>query len=113
MNASRTAFLAAAAATCAAANAARAQQLTKLLIGDPPSDPGINVALTPPVSDPWPNGDPPGDPPIITVTTSVDPVDEPSSGIVLLGGLTSLLLFRRARRFRPHAPQWSGAKTAR
>jgi hypothetical protein len=70
----------------------------------PPNDPGINIPLSPPVSDPGPNGDPPGDPPIIT--TFVDPgpppnsVDEPSSGVVVLGALTSLLLFRRARPFR-------------
>jgi len=67
----------------------------------PPNDPGINIPLTPPVTDPWPNGDPPGDPPII-VTTNVEtnPVDEPSSGLVILAALASLLLFRRARRFR-------------
>jgi hypothetical protein len=72
----------------------------------PPGDPGTPVPLTPPVNDPWPNGDPPGDPPII-VTTNVEPdppptnsVDEPSSGIVVLAGIASLLLFRRARRVR-------------
>lgn len=71
----------------------------------PPSDPGTKVPLPPPVTDPWPNGDPPGDPPGIIVTTSVDPdpgnsVDEPSSGIVVLGGLASLLLLRKARGVR-------------
>jgi len=71
----------------------------------PPDDPGIKVPLTPPPDDPWPNGDPPGYPPPI-VTTFVDPgppansVDEPSSGIVVLGALASLLLFRTARRTR-------------
>ena len=64
----------------------------------PPNDP---VPLTPPVTDPWPNGDPPGDPPIIVTTNAeTNPVDEPSSGIVVLGALASLLLFRRSRRFR-------------
>jgi hypothetical protein len=72
----------------------------------PPSDPGINVppginvSLAPPINDPPPTGDPPGDPPIITVTTSVDPVDEPSSGIVILSALAGLLLVHRGRRIR-------------
>jgi hypothetical protein len=66
----------------------------------PPNHPRFRL----PVNDPWPNGDPPGDPPI--VTTSVDPgppgksVDEPSSGIVVLGALAGLLVFRRAPSVR-------------
>jgi len=71
-----------------------------------PNDPGTSVSLTPLVNDPWPNGDPP----IIVVTTSADPtdpappstssVDEPPSGIVILGAIASLLWFRQARRIR-------------
>jgi hypothetical protein len=63
----------------------------------PPSDPGTPVV--PPVSDP-----PPNVPPIVTTyvvpTDPGDPsspVDEPSSGLAVLGGIASLLVLRRIR----------------
>jgi hypothetical protein len=65
----------------------------------PPSDPGTNDPLTPPVSDPGPTGDPP----ILTFVVSdpppSNPVDEPSSGIVVVGALAGLVALRRVRRF--------------
>ena len=84
----------------------------------PPNDPGIKLSLTTPVGDPGPIdpgpvdpgpvGDPGllGDPPTI-VTPIVDQgppppnsVAEPSSVVVVLGALASLLLFRRYCRVR-------------
>jgi hypothetical protein len=78
----------------------------------PPNDPGIKFPLTTPVGDPGPVdpepiGDPGpvGDPPIVTTIVDPDPppansVDEPSSVVVVLAALASLLLFRRYRSVR-------------
>ncbi len=64
--------------------------------------PGGHVPYTPPDTPPVGDPGPPGDPPIIVTTFSDSPptnsVDEPSSGIVVLGGLASLLLVRQLRR---------------
>jgi hypothetical protein len=78
----------------------------------PPNDPGMKPSLTTLVGDPGPvepgpvDPGPVGDPPV-TVPPIADPgppptnsVDEPSSVVVVLAGLASLLLFRRDCRVR-------------
>jgi hypothetical protein len=71
-----------------------------------PRDPGFKVPWAPPVGDPGPSGDPgpPGDPPVITTYVDpgppTNPVDEPSSGIIVLGGLAGLFLLRGLRMGR-------------